>query len=635
MITRYDYFIIAFYFVFLLGIGLVFRRLSKNTSDYFRCGGVMPWWITGTSAWLATFSAWAFVGAAGEVYRAGLNVLIVFYASILALVLTFVYMSFRFRRMRVVTWMEAVRARFGPFTEQFYTWIKLPLLIILSGFALNSIGVFMAAVFHVHIVIVLIVLGTVITIVAFTGGAFAVLASDFVQMFLVMTITLATVVLVLRRPEIGGLKNLIHTVNAQRPDHFNLFLLGRPVMLVTWALAFMWIKLYELNNMEQSTMYLMAKSDKHAKRMVLIPLLGTIVGPLIWIIPPMAAIVMFPNLATDPTYKDTLHFPQPTEAAFVAVAMKVMPVGLLGLLMCAMIGATLTNMDAVVNKGVGVFVRSFYRPMINPNASEKRMLIVGKICTLVFGALIIGVAVLVSLYRDMDLFKLMNQVGVSLTAPLALPIFFGMFFRRTPPWAAWVTALACFIVVAWTNFILSNQITDPTYASHLPSLARSILLPEPLRNWLVNLQMNANEKSELTLIVTGLSASAVAIVFFFGSTFFYERSPREYKERVEAFFLSLRTPLDAPRDARDTHDEVLYRMLGLLCIVYGLFILALVLIPNNIPGRFCFVFCGGTIETMGLILYWRSRVKPINPVDAASAPLPQTILSPEPTFVEK
>src|SRR2546421_12251695 len=81
MITNYDKFIIAFYFVFVLAIGMALRRVSKNTSDYFRCGGAMPWWIAGTSAWIAGFSAWTFVGAAAKVYEAGTLVLCVFYPT--------------------------------------------------------------------------------------------------------------------------------------------------------------------------------------------------------------------------------------------------------------------------------------------------------------------------------------------------------------------------------------------------------------------------------------------------------------------------------------------------------------------------------------------------------------------------
>jgi hypothetical protein len=64
MITAYDYILIGFYLVFMLAIGVVFRRMSKNTSDYFRAGGAMPWWITGTSAWIFSFNAWTFTGAA-------------------------------------------------------------------------------------------------------------------------------------------------------------------------------------------------------------------------------------------------------------------------------------------------------------------------------------------------------------------------------------------------------------------------------------------------------------------------------------------------------------------------------------------------------------------------------------------
>jgi Na+/proline symporter len=95
--------------------------------------------------------------------------------------------------------MEAVRERFGPGSEQFYTWVKVPIELLKAGIGLMTISVFMAAVFNVNIQYVILVLGVTITLVAFAGGAFAVLASDFVQMLLVMTITLATVVLTVRR----------------------------------------------------------------------------------------------------------------------------------------------------------------------------------------------------------------------------------------------------------------------------------------------------------------------------------------------------------------------------------------------------------------------------------------------------
>ena len=53
MITKFDYISIIFYFVFVVVVGVVFSRRNKNTSDYFRGGGIMPWWMAGVSAWMA------------------------------------------------------------------------------------------------------------------------------------------------------------------------------------------------------------------------------------------------------------------------------------------------------------------------------------------------------------------------------------------------------------------------------------------------------------------------------------------------------------------------------------------------------------------------------------------------------
>lgn len=593
--TYYDYGVIAFYVFFMLTLGLVFRGLSKNTSDYFRCGGAMPWWITGTSAWVATFSAWAFVGAASEVYRSGLKVLLLFYASLPALILVFFVTSVRFRRLRVVTWMEAVRERFGPASEQFYTWIKVPIELIKAGIGLMAISVFVAAVFHVHINVVIAVLGVTITLVAFAGGAFAVLASDFVQMFLVMTITLVATLLTLNLPEIGGLGGLVEQVNAIHPEHFRWWLAWRPTILFGWGLAFMWVKFAELNSLEYSTMYLMPKNEHHAKRMVVIPLVGGLVGPLIWVIPPLAATLLFPDLAT--------VFPQlskPTEAAFVAVAMKVMPIGLLGLLMCAMFGATLTQMDAAVNKYVGVFVRSFYRPILRPEAPEKHLLVVAKVCTLAFGAIIIALSLLINTYRQTDVFTLLNQVMVSLGIPLTIPIFLGLFYRKTPPWSAWGTALVCFVFSAWANFSFAALLQTPDFFATLPTWARDLLGgTQPL---------NPGERADLLLVVTAAGTSLLGVTCFFGSSLFYRSSPADHRERVERLFTQLRVPVEAAAGT-NLSDEPVYRLLGTLCTIYGAFILLLMAIPNPAIGRLCFLFVGGFMITAGLVLSHVARKK--------------------------
>ena len=113
MISIFDYISIIFYFVFVVTVGVVFSRRNKNTSDYFRGGGIMPWWMAGVSAWMASFSAWTFTGAAGKIYHNGLYTLLLYWSSIAAFAVMLAFTCYRFRRMRTVTPMEAIRARYG------------------------------------------------------------------------------------------------------------------------------------------------------------------------------------------------------------------------------------------------------------------------------------------------------------------------------------------------------------------------------------------------------------------------------------------------------------------------------------------------------------------------------------------
>lgn len=573
MITVFDYIIIAFYLLFMLAIGLGFRKMSKNTSDYFRAGGAMPWWLTGASAWIFSFSAWTFTGAAGKVYETGTLVLLVFYCTIIGLIIAMRWTCVRFRRMRVITWMEAVRIRYGPFNEQFYTWIKLPLLLFFAGLGLNAIGVFMSSVFKMDMNLMLVVLGIVVTLVAFAGGSWAVLASDFVQAFLIMTITICTAIMVLARPEIGGIAGLIDKVPHA---HFNWTDLARPQLIAIWAMGTLWLKLSDENNMERSTMYLMTRSDVDARKMVLIPLIGTLVGPLIWFIPSMAATIMHPNLAAEfPTLK------QPHEAAFVSVAMDVMPQGLLGLLLSAMLGATVTSMDAGLNKNVGIAIRSLYKPILRPNASEKHLLVAGKICTLLFGAVIILFALYINKIRDTNLFDFVNQLAAYLLMPLALPLIYGLFYKRTPGWSAWSTAL----VAGLASWLIGVYCTPEWFQSFV--------------GW--EKPLNLDEKTYLKLAATTLGGTVlVGSAWYFMTSLFYKTAPEEERERIENFFHNLETPVD--KHGVEGVQTSVYKLLGTLCLVYGVFILLLMAIPNAFSGRMAFLFVGGTFCIVGWVL---------------------------------
>jgi SSS family solute:Na+ symporter len=239
----------------------------------------------------------------------------------------------------------------------------------------------MSAVFGLQMEPMLIILGVVVTLVAFAGGSWAVLASDFVQAFLIITITICTAIMTLAHDKIGGLDGLLDKVPSA---HWNWSELARPELIFVWVLATLWLKFSDENNMERATMYLMTRSDKDARKMVLIPLIGTLLGPLVWFIPSMAATILHPNLAAE--------FPQLETAARSRVSLRLDGCDAARIARAVALGDARRDGD---EHGRGLEqerrhrIRSFYKPVFKPLASEKHLLVAGKICTLIFGAIII------------------------------------------------------------------------------------------------------------------------------------------------------------------------------------------------------------------------------------------------------
>ena len=577
MITVYDYISIAFYFIFVVTVGVVFSRRNKNTSDYFRGGGIMPWWMAGVSAWMASFSAWTFTGAAGKIYSQGFYVLLLYYASLVPLLFLLFFTCYRFRRMRVVTPLEAIRIRYGPATQQFVTWIRLPFLLLFGGVGLNTVGVFMSGAFDVRLPTVIVVLGVMVTFVSLVGGAFGVAASDFVQMFLVVTITLVISALALAQPKIGGFSGLVHHLPAA---HLHWGEFARPEFISLWFLALLLNTLFGQNSMENSAKYLMARSDAHARKMMIFPLVGTLLGPLMWMIPPLVASVVyspdqiaaiFPNLGK-----------HPEEGAFLLTAHDVLPQGMLGLLIAGIFGATLSNLDASVNQGVGIIVRNFYLPVINPQCSEKKLLIISKGSTALFGVIIIGLGLIISKLRTLPLFDLLNQLGVSLWLPLAIPMCLGLFYKRTPPWSSWTTVL-----IGLTMSFVMKFCTTPAMFSWIPGL-HGPFKPE--------------EITQYYLFATVAGVSITCIGWFFFTSLFYESSSPEYKARVDEFFARLKTPVEGLTTEQVQENHKVVGAIGLLCMVFGSFVLLLMLVPNENFKRLGFLFSGGIVFNVGLLL---------------------------------
>jgi len=572
----YDCLVLAFYVVFMLGTGRIFMRFSRTASDYFRGGGGMLWWVGGSSGLITSFSAWSFTGGAARAYETGTFFLLLFFCNIVGLGFTYFITAERFRQMRIMTKMEGVRKRFGAVNEQVFTWLPLPFNVVMGGLALYSVSVFMQGVFGLDINLLILVLAVTVTLSSLCGGAWAA-AGGFVQLLLVLGITLVMAALTLLHPQVGGFSGLIARLP---PRHLDWTLFDRPWILLLFGAALLLNQMVQNNSMMYGAeKYIYVKNGADARRAALLAMAGFLLLAPVWMIPAVAATILHPDLAAE--------FPllnNPHEASYVAMALTLLPSGLLGLLVSAILAASVASLSNQISIDIGVLVRNFYIRVIRRDATDLRQILVGRWLVVIYGLFLMGMAWWFKDLKRFSLFDLMLLAAASVQLPTTVPLFLGMFVRRTPPWAAWSTMLVGFIVAAVLRVVLTDAFLERVFSPATPFSPR--------------------ELADLNIAITTAVLLAGCTLWFFGTMLCYRRGESACEEQVTQFFNDMKTPIDPAVEELPFYnrDSIQYRVIGSQALFYGGFIYVLLLIPNPMAARMCILFCGTLLAGAGLTM---------------------------------
>ncbi|MEZ8601804.1 sodium:solute symporter family transporter [Vibrio splendidus] len=568
--------IVGIYFLFLIAIGWMFRTFTSTTSDYFRGGGNMLWWMVGATAFMTQFSAWTFTGAAGKAYADGMAVAVIFLANAFGYLMNYLYFAPKFRQLRVVTPIDAIRMRFGSFNEQVFTWSGMPNSIVSAGIWLNGLAIIASGIFGFDMTTTIVLTGLVVLVMSVTGGSWAVIASDFMQMVIIMavTVTCAAVAIV----QGGGVTEIINDFPVAEGASF---VSGNNLNYVSifgiWAF-FIFFKQFSItNNMLNSYRYLAAKDSKNAKKAALLACILMTIGPIIWFMPPWFVAGQGIDLAA--------HYPdagsKAGDFAYLYFVEQYMPAGMVGLLIAAMFAATMSSMDSGLNRNSGIFVINFYQPILRPNATEKELMVVSKLMSSVFGVAIILIALFINSLKGLSLFDTMMYVGALIGFPMTIPAFCGFFIKKTPDWAGWGTLVVGAIVSYIVGFVITAEM---------------------LQNWFNLEPLTGREWSDLKVAVGLIAHLTFTGGFFILSTLFYKPLEASRQKDVDTFFTNLATPLVSESTAQKKLDNKQRHMLGSLIAVSGVAVMAMFALPNPFWGRMMFVLCGGIVFIVGLLL---------------------------------
>ena len=566
--------VVIIYFVFLIVIGWAFRNLSKNTSDYFRGGGNVLWWMVGASAFMTQFSSWTFTGAAGKAYTDGLAVAFIFVGNALGFFFNYLYFAPRFRQMRVVTVVEALRLRFGKRNEQVFAWVNMFTTSISASIALSGLAIITSTIFDFNMQTTIVATGLVVLIMSVTGGAWAVIASDFMQMIVIVAVTIACAVVGLYQA--GGIMPIIDNFPSDFVSGSNM---NYMTIFYIWAFSIFLKQIGLTNNILYSYRYLIAKDSNHARKGALLACGLMTLGPVIWFIPSWFMAGSGVDLAAQYPELGAKY----SEASYLAFVKIFMPAGMIGLLIAAMFAATMSSIDSGLNRNAGIFVKNFFKPVIAPNISEKKLMIVSRIVTIAFGILIISLALFLNSQKELSLFDAMLYMSALLGFPQMIPSFLGFFIRKTPDWAAWATIL----VGALVSYLIA-VVLQPVHLYSLFGLSQDFTR----REW-----------TDLVVAISLFSHIIITGGFFCLTTLFYKGLEPQRDEAVGRFFSNKETPIVKNENEHAHLDNRQRILLGRTVAVAGIFVIAMMAIPNPLWGRLVFLLCGGTVFFVGVLLF--------------------------------
>ncbi len=418
-----DWSILVIFFIILLSIGFfASKKAGSSVNEFFLSGRNMPWWLLGISMVATTFSADTPNLVTDIVRTNGVSGNWVWWAFLLTGMLTvFVYAKL-WRRSEVLTDLEFYEMRYGGKGAAF-----------LRGFRAIYLGVFfnvmiMATVCLAGIKIGSVMLGltpvqtlliasSVTVVYSSLGGLKGVIMTDFFQFTLAMVATFWAAIVIVNLPEIGGLNALISHPDIVPKLDLIPDVSDKELFLVVFLLpiAVQWWSVWYPGAEPGGGGYvaqrmLSAKDENHAVwATLLFNFMHYAVRPWPWILIALASLIVFPNLSDLQTaFPDIDKGIIGHDLAYPAM-MTMLPPGLLGLLLASLAAAFMSTIASHLNWGSSYVVNDFYKRFFNPEASDKKLIFLGRITTIVLMLLSCLLALLLS--NALQAFSILLQIG--------------------------------------------------------------------------------------------------------------------------------------------------------------------------------------------------------------------------------
>lgn len=507
-----DLVVLVCYLACLLFLGAILERFIKKPEDMFAAGGKSPWWLSGISAYMTMFSSGTFVVWGGIAYLGGMVAVSICATLGVSALIAGMTVAAKWKETGALSAADFIRRRYGDGAVHTYTWLGMIVRVFGSAVALYSIAVIVCALIRIPLAgtdsplglklinlfrdgatgcfsvpAAIVLIGIVILVIS--GNLWAVLITDGLQFLVLSASVIMVVPLLLNQDAVGGISGFLDAAR-QTPSLFvrdgavqhlpGQTLLSPASGPFTWLFLAGWTVIHSFKiggewAFVQRFVCVPTKSDARKTGFLFGALY--LASPLIWMLPPMVYRIMQP-VTPEMTAPQVAAM---AEKAYMLACASVLPPGLVGLLLAAMLSATVSMVDSEVNVYAGAVTRDIYAKLSGRESDEKHLLKAGYFFTVLIGVAVIAVAVGIP-YMGGAQNVILTITGL-FVGPLVLPTIWALFSKNIGTSAVYITIAAGGISSAILKYGLSglefvnnhNRVMDVTVGIVPPVLTLLIL----------------------------------------------------------------------------------------------------------------------------------------------------------------
>lgn len=423
-----DYAVIAAFFAVMIGVGVYYSRKSKSSDQFFGNDKTVPWWLSGVSFYMNSFSALAFVMYSALAYKFGWVPVTVSWLSVPAVLLGAWFLAVRWRRAAKGSPIDYIAERYTPSMCRTLAILGLPMQLLDNALKLLAIGTVVGVGMGFPLFWSICISGVIIVLYTFLGGLKATLTCDFIQFLVILAVIFTLPFMCLEKLAACGAPG---TSPPTIIDGFRIFLDKVPAGFFDFTNGkYTWVYMLVFFCCVGSTLstnwslvqrYYSTKSEKDAKKMAYLVAALLFLGPPIFFFPAMAARVFMPGIPEDQM-----------NGVYALVCREVLPVGMIGMVIAAMFSATMSSLAGNFNAAAAVLTNELLGVGgSRSRTSERSKLVVARLATVFVGGAVIALTFVMQYAQGADdLFNLSNKVFGVFLPPIAIPMLCGIFVRK-------------------------------------------------------------------------------------------------------------------------------------------------------------------------------------------------------------